>query len=125
MITLKDFHEQWKGKAENLRFIEAVAENWDGICLLTAYERLMKVQAKNHIIFVISDGYPCPEDSSVLTQVVQSIGDKVAVVGFGLDFGGIKRFYKDHVICEPSELPGETANVLKRVLRLDKLRKQA
>lgn len=76
-----------------------MSDNSDGESLRIAMKRLKKIQAKSHMIFMISDGKPflCDTDVSVLdedlrTALRQAVKDKIQMVGLGF-FNQLEHFF--------------------------------
>jgi hypothetical protein len=65
---------------------------------------------------VISDGQPAPENPSILKETVPLWEKDVKVVGIGLDYGDIARFYKNSIATNAEGLPLELAKLLQRVI---------
>jgi hypothetical protein len=91
-----------KDKSGILNIIPQMTDNSDGESLRIAIKRLKKISAKNHLVFLISDGKPFLSDSdiSVLDEDFrQSLTfaqrEKVHVFGFGF-FDQLKFFLNDN-----------------------------
>lgn len=76
-----------------------MSDNSDGESLRIAMKRLKKIQAKSHMIFMISDGKPflCDTDVSVLdedlrTALRQAVKDKIQMIGLGF-FNQLEHFF--------------------------------
>jgi len=77
----------------------------------------MKVNAKHRMMFVVSDGAPAPEANAVLLRTVPEMMKEVDVVGFGLAYAAISRFYPDNCICSTSDLPDKMAEKLRSLVQ--------
>ena len=110
-IEFKNFTASWTGRKDLLRHLGAYRNNYDAASILDVYKKLLAVNAKRRILIVISDGYPCPEDSQYLKNLVPIMMQGVDVIGIGLDFTNVAKFYPDNVLCGVEDLAQKLAPV--------------
>ena len=112
----KDFSDVWSNRKESLRHMRSSGSNMDCHSITEVYKSLMEQPASHRVLIVISDGQPAPENPSILKDTVPLWEKDVKVVGIGLDYGDIARFYKNSIATNAEGLPLELAKLLQRVI---------
>lgn len=115
-IMVKDFHQPWRERREYVLRLRSYNSNCDGFSINCFYKRLVKVNARRRLMWVISDGQPAPEPDKVLKRVIPEISKAVDVVGFGLQYWSIAKFYENNVVCGIEDLPDKLAQMMRAMM---------
>lgn len=101
------------------------SDNDDGVCLKKASEHLEEQQAKNKVLFVISDGLPETGDKSrdqldkelkeVVAEISTNTGQKL--IGLGLNSDAVKKYYPNNISgVDAKEMAETLAGLLREVI---------
>ena len=112
----KDFSDNWSNRRESLAHCTACGSNMDCHSITEVYRNLIAQAATHRVMIVISDGQPAPENPSILRETVPLWEREVKVIGIGLSYGAIRRFYSNAIATTAAALPIELAKVLQQVV---------
>lgn len=115
-LNYKGFDESWANRKQSLRHMKAHGSNMDCHSITECYKLIEEYPATHRVMIVISDGQPCPENPSILRETVPLWERKVKVIGIGLDYGQIKRFYNNSVATTANDLPFKLAKLMQEVI---------
>ena len=98
---------------------------YDGEAVRIAAQRLLRRPEKRKILFVFSDGYPCPNcqqftgvHTEYLKTVAAEIEKVIEVFAVGIQSDGVKQFYSNSVVIQDiRDLPGVALSELDRLIR--------
>lgn len=98
---------------------------YDGEAVRVAAQRLLTRPEKRKILFVFSDGYPCPnvqkfteEHYAYLKTVACEVEKVIELFAIGVKSDAVKNFYKNNVVINNvRELPNVVISELDRLIR--------
>lgn len=123
----KDFDENWQTTKHRCHHMSRNGKynTYDGESVRTAALALMRRPEKRKLLFVLCDGYPCPNcheymdvHASYLKAVAREIETKIEVFAIGIGHNDVKKFYSNAVgIHALTDLPVVMLAELDRMLR--------
>lgn len=121
--VFKSFDERWGSEAmRKVLSITARYQNYDGLALAWAWERLQKRKEQRKILMTYSDGYPAPDTTNqiaIMKYVVSSMRKAGAVaIGIGILSDAVASIYPKSVICRDiRSLPRQVTQLLESELK--------
>jgi cobalamin biosynthesis protein CobT len=98
---------------------------YDGEAVRFAAQRLLARPEKRKILFVFSDGYPCPnvqqftdDHCAYLTTIAKDVEKVVELFAIGIKSDSVKKYYKNSVVVNDiRDLPSVMLSQLDRMIR--------
>lgn len=121
--VFKSFNERWDSEAMlKVLSITARYQNYDGLALAWAWERLEKRREQRKILMTYSDGYPAPDTANqiaIMRYVISQMQKLGALpVGIGILSDAVSGIYPKTVICRDIRaLPRQVTQVLEAELK--------
>lgn len=123
----KDYNEPWKRVRHRCLNMESnVKYNaYDGESIRIAAERLLAHKEERLILFVLSDGEPCPNvwkygeaHERYLKEAAKEVESAIEVFALGMQTNSVREFYKNNVVMNNlEEIPQVVLTELDRLLR--------
>ena len=123
----KKFEENWGSTRHRCHHMSRNHRynTYDGEAVRIGAQNLMRRPEKRKLLFVLCDGYPCPNcqeymdvHAAYLKAVVKEIETKIEVFAIGIGHNGVEKFYKNAVAIHTlNDLPTVMLAELDRMLR--------